>query len=444
MTHFTRMATLVGGVWLTTSAAPVVSNVSFSYDQTAHMATITYDLAGEAAIITLDVLTNATVLTEGVTIGGMNMRSVFGHVNKIVETGTGHVITWKTDAPSVFAGPTAGLRPVVNAWTLDNPPEVMVIDLSHKVNDYTAYERFYYPSLDALPGGITENQEYKTTKLVMKHIHAPVGGKWIMGTFGEFGMSANEAQHEVTLTDDYWIGVFELTQYQTYLIKGAWPNASNGNGAYFKNADGGIYGMRPLEYCCFNFMRGAAYPDAPGETTVFGYLRARTGYAFDMPGEMQWEYAARCGNPPGLWGDGSAMAFNASSPSSSTTSDDPALDRLSRNYFTGGDNGDAALGAHQGTAIVGSYAPNKWGLYDMHGNVKEMCLDYYVADITEADGAVQTNLGTPAGSDGHVVRGGCYWDNHKNMRPCVRQSQVRNSNQKTVGCRLYAPIAPAE
>jgi formylglycine-generating enzyme required for sulfatase activity len=418
-----------------------VSNVRFAYDATLHHATITYDLADGPAIVTLDILTNATVAAEGASIGGANVRSVFGDVNKVVPSGQNHVITWKTDAPAAFAGPVSGLRPVVNAWTLTAPPEVMVIDLSHKI-DGTTYELFYYPSLDALPGGITDNMEYKTTKLVMKHIHAPVGGKWMMGSFGEFNAGSNEVQHEVSLTDDYWMGVFELTQYQTYLIKGGWPNASNGQGAYFKTVDGGVYGMRPLEYCCFNFMRSTVPPEAPGATTVFGYLRSRTGYAFDLPGEMQWEYAARCGNPPGMWGDGSAMAFNSSSSASSAAEDDPAADRLSRNIFTGGATGDPALGAHQGTAIVGSYAPNKWGLYDMHGNVKEMCLDYYVADITELDGAIQKNPGTPAGSDAHVIRGGCYWDYHHNMRPCKRLSKVRNSNDKTIGCRLYAPIAP--
>jgi formylglycine-generating enzyme required for sulfatase activity len=123
---------------------------------------------------------------------------------------------------------------------------------------------------------------------------------------------------------------------------------------------------------------------------------------------------------------------------------DPALNRLSRNIETGGEQGDAALGAFQGTAIVGSYRANRWGLYDMHGNVKEMCLDYYVADITRADGAVQVNTGTPAGSDQHVVRGGCYWDWPKNLRPCFRQGQVRNMNNKVIGTRLCAPIAPME
>lgn len=425
-------------------AEPLVSNVRFSYDAARHHATVTYDLTREAAIITLDIVTNASGHVQGASIGGRNVRSVFGAVNRVIEPAQDLVITWKTDALKASPGPYPGLRPVVKAWTLDKPPDVMVVDLSRKVSGGTSYACFYYPSLAALPGGVTENREYKTTKLVMKHIYAPAGGKWVMGSFGEFGMKDNEAQHEVRLTEDYWMGVFELTQYQTYLIAGAWPNASNGGGAFFKNADGGVYGMRPLENCCFNFMRHTAPPAAPGETTVFGYLRARTGYAFDMPGEMQWEYAARCGNPPGQWGDGSAMAFTSSSPDSMSMVGDPALNRLSRNIETGGEQGDAALGAFQGTAIVGSYRANRWGLYDMHGNVKEMCLDYYVADITRADGAVQVNPGTPAGSDQHVIRGGCYWDWPKNIRPCFRQGQVRNMNNKVIGTRLCAPIAPME
>ena len=419
-----------------------VSNVRFAYDATLHHATITYDLADGPAIVTLDILTNATVAAQGVSIGGANMRSVFGDVNKVIPSGQNHVITWKTDVPAAFAGPVAGLRPVVNVWTLAAPPEVMVIDLSHKVNNYTEYERFYYPSLDALPGGVTGNAEYKTTKLVMKHIHAPVGGKWMMGSYNECNAGGNEAQHEVSLTEDFWLGVFELTQYQTYLIFGSWPQASSSDRhPFFAFEDGGIYGMRPLETCCFNFLRGGPTAIEPSSTSLLGYLRSRTGYAFDFPGEMQWEYAARCGHPPGRWGDGSAMIRDGSYTAAASQIDDPAVSRMSRNRFTGGATADANLGAFQGTAIVGSYAPSDWGLYDMHGNVSEMCRDWYVNDITALDGVVQTNT-PPVNSDNHVIRGGSYSDYFYNIRPCRRISHPRNNNSKTIGCRLYAPISP--
>ena len=73
------------------------------------------------------------------------------------------------------------------------------------------------------------------------------------------------------------------------------------------------------------------------------------GWIFDLPTEAQWEYACRAGSKTAYsWGD-SISSKNANSNNSQLNQ----------------------------TRVCGQYEPNAWGFYDMHGNVREWCLDWY-------------------------------------------------------------------
>ena len=86
------------------------------------------------------------------------------------------------------------------------------------------------------------------------------------------------------------------------------------------------------------------------------------------------------------------------------------------------------------TAKVGSYKPNAWGLYDLHGNVYEWCLDWLGDYGTEA---VLDPVGLILSSGRHVIRGGS-WYNQKvrNCRSAMRHADYSSSYESTRGFRI--------
>ena len=214
---------------------------------------------------------------------------------------------------------------------LQNRVLYCVIDLSAGPNA----RKYPVSYLAAEPkGGWTD--EYKTTKLVLRRIEP-----------GKFMMRDN---YEVTLTKPFYCGVFEVTQKQYELVTG-------GNPSQFKGE------MRPVERVSWNAIRGNSatynWPSSANvdPSTFIGKIQARTSLNFDLPTEAQWEYACRAGT---------TSKFNNGSDSES---DMKNLGRFVLNQKDG-------KGGYSGThTVVGSYSPNAWGLYDMHGNVWEWCLD---------------------------------------------------------------------
>jgi len=239
-------------------------------------------------------------------------------------------------------------------------------------------------------GGWTD--EYKTTKMVFRRIPA---GTFTMGSpVDELGHESDEIQHQVTLTKSFYIGVFEVTQRQWERVMGTWPS-------YFNNAS--YRDARPVEQAMYDDIRGSivgtnwpASSDVDGNSYM-GCLRARTGKAFDLPTESQWEYAGRAGTNTSL-NSGKNLTALLSCPN---------MDEVGRYSYNGGapytQDGDTSVGS----AKVGSYLSNAWGLYDMHGNAWELCLDWMGA----YPGTVSDPKGALSGS-GRVIRGGSWGAAH--------------------------------
>lgn len=204
--------------------------------------------------------------------------------------------------------------------------------------------------------------EYKTTKILLRRCVA-----------GKYRMQNNK---DLTLTKPFYMGVFTITQKQYLQVMGTNPTESGRQG-----------NLRPVEVS-WNALRGNSstynWPTVKtvDPNTFVGKIRTKTGLAFDLPTEAQWEYACRAGTDSN-YGNGG-----------------------------GGDN-DLRLMGHSwsdNSVNVGLYVSNFWGLYDMHGNVGQWCLDY--SDGYNSDPAVDY-VGTESGSSrsirGYYGRNGsCY------------------------------------
>ena len=212
-----------------TIAVPVAENVTFNQDA-KHVVTITYTLTETPAIVTLDIQTNVTgdvwtsIGTANVAPGVTSDSEAYC---KVAGSGT-HTIKWKPyrSWPSESDVIPAGkIRAVVTAWSLDNPPDYMVVDISDKANPNSWR---YYPDVDSVPGGVLGNEEYRKTALLMRKILAR-DVTWTMGSIAEDGRNTNETSRVVSLTNDYYMAVFETTQEQWRQVMGAWsPTYTSG------------------------------------------------------------------------------------------------------------------------------------------------------------------------------------------------------------------------
>ena len=354
-------AALCGGAFA--MEPPIVSDVTLVQPEGTRKVTITYALSGAPGIVTLDIETNgvdAAGVTRWASIGLSNVTHVTGDAFRLVQPGAARQMHW---APQkAWAGHTVTdpnrVRAVVKAVATNTPPDYMVCNLVNGA-------RFYYDDVSQLPGGI-DSDAYRTHLYVMRKVHAK-GQTFLMGTpKGQRAyLSYYDTPHLVGFTEDYYLGVFETTRHQVALFRGTVPTDADDTRPW-EVKEGGNSGF-PVESLCGGSM--IPFPDGTvandyaanaSDNEILAKARARTGlgvYLF-LPTEAQWEFACRAGSPTEFCDGGSLGAAEETT--------NAHLDRYG-NYKGSG------LGA---SVRVGSYRPNAWGFYDMHGNVKEACRDH--------------------------------------------------------------------
>ena len=215
-------------------------------------------------------------------------------------------------------------------------------------------------------------------------------GTFTMGSpDSENKRSSDETQHPVTLTKGFWIMETEVTQKQWMAIMGENPS-------YFKGEN------LPVEQVSWKECQDFCIKCC-----------SLIGMSVQLPTEAQWEYACRAGSSTAyFWGN----ALNGDKANCAGTCP----------------YGTTTKGKYLNTTMkVGSYSPNDWGIYDMHGNVREWCADWYEV---YPNGKVTNQVGPPIGSY-RVYRGGSWKDCAQYCRSAYRYSKKENYKYYTLGFR---------
>ncbi len=237
----------------------------------------------------------------------------------------------------------------------------------------------------------TDLATYTSPSMGAKFVLIP-SGTFIMGSeISESGGDSNETQHHVTISRSFYIQTTEVTQ-------GQWKVVTGNNPSHFSNCGDDC----PVEQVSWN--------DVQKFIRKLNSIEGTDKYR--LPTEAEWEYAARAGTTSRFpWGNQNDCA--------------------KANYGNG--FSQECKGTNPGkTMKVASFAPNAWGLYDMHGNVLEWVQDwkgnYSAGSVSDPQG--------PSSGLVRVFRGGSWIDDARSCRSAVRGVSDPGNSYDLLGFRL--------
>jgi formylglycine-generating enzyme required for sulfatase activity len=250
------------------------------------------------------------------------------------------------------------------------------------------------PAAAAAPSTPTPEKSL-TNSLGVKFVWIPPGTFMMGSPKEEKERKDDETLHKVTLTKGFYLGVDTVTQEQWMAVMGSNPSKFKGE----KNL--------PVENINWN------------ECQAFiKKLQQKDHKPYRLPTEAEWEYACRAGTTTPFY-------------CGQTISTDQA------NYNGGYAYGDGKKGVFRERSMpVGSFSPNPWGLYDMHGNVWQWCQDWLGQKYSKED--VVDPIGTTGES--RVIRGGSWIDNPLECRSAYRGGSRPGLRHSLVGLRLAFSI----
>ena len=218
----------------------------------------------------------------------------------------------------------------------------------------------------------------------------------------------DEGPVDVRLTRGFWLGKYEVTQSEWQSLMGTTTEDQAKKGTYGQNLRG-TGSHHPM------------YHVSHDEAVEFcRKLTERERAAGRLPSGWEYRLPMRRSGSMGVAGTTTATAFG------DTLSSDQA-------NFDGGHpyNGASKGPFRRETFEVGSYRPNEWGLFDMHGNVREWVGDWYADELSRGD-----DPAGPAQGTRRVVRGGNWISDGKNCRSAYRETYSPNDRSDLLGFRV--------
>lgn len=213
--------------------------------------------------------------------------------------------------------------------------------------------------------------------------------------------------HTVTITQDFWIGKYEVTNAQ--MRRFASNHVTTGGGDFDLNLDnlpaGNVTWERAQEFC--------------------DWLTANTEFTFSLPTEAEWEYVARAGTVTRRpWGDDFTNTETCSRAS--------VADIRSTTYFPVFSSRFPCDDGFGAVAPVGSFEANPFGVHDMLGNVWEWCDDWFEFYSSEA----QVDPAGPERGRSKIIRGGSWQDGPAFVRSAVRSTYQPDEVYVALGFRV--------
>jgi formylglycine-generating enzyme required for sulfatase activity len=277
------------------------------------------------------------------------------------------------------------------------------------------------------PGAVQPAEAIPQEVLPGNMVRIP-GGTFMMGSPGsEPRRNSDEIQHQVII-GGFYIGKYEVTQQEYEKAMGTLP-ATRYQGPNLPVENVSWYDA--IEYCnrrsesegltpAYIIDTARSDPNNLGgddsvRWTVTWNLRA-DGYR--LPTEAEWEYACRAGT---------------SGPFSTGTTITTALANYDGNY----PYSNSPKGTYRDKTVpVGSFAPNPWGLHDMHGNVREWCWDWY----GPYGAGLQNNPAGSVSGSARAIRGGSWYTEGQDLRSANRNSLAPSYLSGDLGFRVVRSL----
>ena len=315
---------------------------------------------------------------------------------------------------AILAEPESrSLRLIFSDWLEEqNDPRAEMIRLTMELTGDIAL-----PNRDALEArlrsllnsGIQPLMPTITNGIGMKLALIPPG-KFLMGSpENEQDREDDEKRHEVEITRPFFMGIYTVTQEEYEKVMGTNPSYFSPTGEGADEVSGQDTSRFPVEQ--------VSWEEAVQFCEVLTKKEYGSGLLYRLPTEAEWEYTCR-GGATSTFHFGNTL----SSRQANCYSDYPANKQL-KDYL-----------GH--TTTVGSYKPNVFGLYDMHGNVWEWCADWYDEDYYDRSLRQDPENTTEASS--RVLRGGCWCSSGRSCRSAIRGRNSPDYRVQDFGFRVAA------